>query len=54
MHQELIREVIKHFEQNGLHLVPMKFLQASEDHLMQHYIDLKDHPFFLGLVKYMK
>lgn len=28
-------------------------LQASEDLLMKHYIDLKDRPFFHPLVKYM-
>lgn len=28
-------------------------LKASEDLLKQHYIDLKDRPFFPGLVKYM-
>lgn len=27
--------------------------QASEDLLKQHYIDLKDRPFYPGLVKYM-
>lgn len=27
--------------------------QASEDLLKQHYIDLKDRPFYAGLVKYM-
>ncbi|XP_011819166.1 PREDICTED: nucleoside diphosphate kinase A-like [Colobus angolensis palliatus] len=27
--------------------------QASEDLLKEHYIDLKDRPFFAGLVKYM-
>ncbi|XP_006152705.1 nucleoside diphosphate kinase B [Tupaia chinensis] len=31
----------------------MKFLRASEEHLKQHYNDLKDRPFFPGLVKYM-
>ncbi|XP_038949634.1 nucleoside diphosphate kinase B-like [Rattus norvegicus] len=31
----------------------MKFLPASEDHRKQHYFELKDCPFFLGLVKYM-
>lgn len=31
----------------------MKFLVASEEHLKQYYVDLKDHPFFPGLVKYM-
>lgn len=28
-------------------------MQASEDLLKQHYIDLKDRPFYPGLVKYM-
>lgn len=28
--------------------------QASEDLLKEHYIDLKDRPFFAGLVKYMQ
>lgn len=31
----------------------MKFLQASEEYLKHHYIDLKDCSFFPGLVKYM-
>ncbi|XP_051948296.1 nucleoside diphosphate kinase A 2 [Xyrauchen texanus] len=49
----LIGEIIKRFEQKGFRLMAMKFLQASEDLLKQHYIDLKDRPFFPGLVKYM-
>ncbi|XP_073700362.1 nucleoside diphosphate kinase A [Garra rufa] len=49
----LIGEVMKRFEQKGFKLVGMKFLQASEDLLKQHYIDLKDRPFYPGLVKYM-
>ncbi|VCW67421.1 unnamed protein product [Gulo gulo] len=32
----------------------MKLIQASEDLLKEHYTDLKDHPFFAGLVKYMQ
>merc|ERR1719244_1399173 len=31
----------------------MKFMQASEDHLKNHYADLSSKPFFGGLVKYM-
>merc|ERR1719415_375825 len=31
----------------------MKFMQASEEHLKQHYADLSKKPFFNGLVKYM-
>ncbi|NP_001349193.1 nucleoside diphosphate kinase A isoform a [Danio rerio] len=60
----LMGEIIKRFEQKGFRLVAMKFLQvcvlmvdqdavASEDLLKQHYIDLKDRPFYPGLVKYM-
>lgn len=46
-------EIIKHFEHKRFHLVAMKLLWASEELLKQHSIDLKDHPFFPGLVKYM-
>uniref|UniRef100_A0A671N1R8 Nucleoside diphosphate kinase B n=2 Tax=Sinocyclocheilus TaxID=75365 RepID=A0A671N1R8_9TELE len=49
----LIGDIVKRFEQKGFRLVAMKFLQASEDLLKQHYIDLKDRPFYPGLVKYM-
>lgn len=33
--------------------VPSLLSKASEDLLKQHYIDLKDRPFYPGLVKYM-
>uniref|UniRef100_A0A2K5EEG3 Nucleoside diphosphate kinase A n=1 Tax=Aotus nancymaae TaxID=37293 RepID=A0A2K5EEG3_AOTNA len=49
----LVGEIIKHFEQKGFRLVGLKFMQTSEDLLKEHYIDLKDCPFFAGLVKYM-
>ncbi|NWI33404.1 NDK kinase, partial [Circaetus pectoralis] len=49
----LVGEIIKRFEQKGFRLVAMKFVHASEDLLKQHYIDLKDRPFYPGLVKYM-
>uniref|UniRef100_A0A2K6SQH9 nucleoside-diphosphate kinase n=1 Tax=Saimiri boliviensis boliviensis TaxID=39432 RepID=A0A2K6SQH9_SAIBB len=49
----LVGEIIKLFKQKGSRLVAMKVLRASEEHLKQHYIDLKDRPFFPGLVKYM-
>ncbi|MCQ8205407.1 hypothetical protein NP569_24265, partial [Vibrio parahaemolyticus] len=47
----LVGEIIKRFEQKGFRLVGLKFLQASEDLLKEHYTDLKDRPFFTGLVK---
>ncbi|KAM7338315.1 hypothetical protein ACRRTK_001799 [Alexandromys fortis] len=43
----LAGEIIKCFKQKGFHLVAMKFLRASEEHLKQHHIDLKDRPSFL-------
>merc|ERR1711894_376989 len=46
-------DIIKRFEKKGFKLVAMKFMQASEDHLRQHYSDLSSRPFFPGLVKYM-
>ncbi|NP_571002.1 nucleoside diphosphate kinase B [Danio rerio] len=48
----LMGEIIKRFEQKGFRLVAAKFVQASEDLAKQHYIDLKDQPFYAGLVKY--
>uniref|UniRef100_A0A7M4E1N1 nucleoside-diphosphate kinase n=1 Tax=Crocodylus porosus TaxID=8502 RepID=A0A7M4E1N1_CROPO len=49
----LVGDIVKRFEQKGFRLVAMKFMHASEDLLKQHYIDLKDRPFYPGLVKYM-
>ncbi|KAM8931979.1 nucleoside diphosphate kinase A-like [Lycaon pictus] len=50
----LTGEIIEHFEQKGFCLIVIKLIQASEDLLKEHYIDLKDCPFFAGLVKYMQ
>ncbi|GLD68362.1 nucleoside diphosphate kinase B, partial [Lates japonicus] len=49
----LCGEIIKRFEQRGFRLVAAKFMQASEDHMKKHYLDLKDTPFYAGLCKYM-
>ena len=49
----LIGDIIKRFEQKGFKLVAMKFMQASEELLSQHYADLSEKPFFNGLVKFM-
>uniref|UniRef100_A0A3B4WVT4 Nucleoside diphosphate kinase n=1 Tax=Seriola lalandi dorsalis TaxID=1841481 RepID=A0A3B4WVT4_SERLL len=49
----IIGEIIKRFEVKGFKLVGLKMLHASEDLLMQHYIDLKDRPFFPTLINYM-
>ncbi|XP_032181709.1 nucleoside diphosphate kinase A-like [Mustela erminea] len=52
--RSLVGEIIKRLEQKGFRLVAMKLIQASEDLLKEHYIDLKDCPFFTDLVKYMQ
>ena len=49
----LMGKIIKHFEHKGFRLVAMKFLRASNELLKVHYIDLKDRPFYPGLVRYM-
>jgi len=53
VHRGIIGDIIKRFEQKGFKLVAMKFMWASEELLKKHYADLKDKPFFPGLVKYM-
>ena len=40
VHRGICGEIIKRFENKGFKLVAMKFMQASEDHLKNHYADL--------------
>merc|ERR1712027_16441 len=49
----LCGEIIKRFENKGFKLVAMKFMQASEELLKNHYADLSSKGFFAGLIKYM-
>ncbi|KAM3591364.1 uncharacterized protein V6R79_000757 [Siganus canaliculatus] len=49
----IIGEIIKRFEVKGFKLVGLKMLHASGDLLEQHYIDLKERPFFPALISYM-
>ncbi|KAG6887529.1 Nucleoside diphosphate kinase B [Termitomyces sp. Mi166 len=49
----LVGKIIQRFEERGFKLVALKFVQATEEHLEKHYADLKEKPFFPGLVKYM-
>merc|ERR1712165_187600 len=53
VHRGICGEIIMRFENKGFKLVAMKFMQASEEHLKNHYADLSERPFFPGLVKYM-
>jgi nucleoside-diphosphate kinase len=49
----LVGKIIQRFEERGYKLVAMKQVKASRNHLEVHYQDLKEKPFFRGLVEYM-
>ncbi|KAI6173144.1 Nucleoside diphosphate kinase [Aphelenchoides besseyi] len=49
----LVAKIIGRFEDRGYKLVALKMTQPSKEHLEVHYQDLKDKPFFGGLVTYM-
>ncbi|TGZ77161.1 nucleoside diphosphate kinase [Ascodesmis nigricans] len=49
----LVGQIIQRFEQRGYKLVALKLTSPGKAHLEQHYSDLKDKPFFPGLVEYM-
>ncbi len=49
----LIGEVIKRFEQKGLHLVCLKMISLTDSILDEWYVHHKDKPFFPSLKAYM-
>ena len=49
----LVGEVIKRFEQKGLHLVGLKMINLNDSVLDEWYVHHKDKPFFSSLKKYM-
>ncbi|GLB35312.1 putative nucleoside diphosphate kinase [Lyophyllum shimeji] len=49
----LVGKIIQRFEERGYKLIAMKLVQPTEQHLENHYADLKGKPFFPGLIKYM-
>ncbi|KAI1075638.1 nucleoside diphosphate kinase [Whalleya microplaca] len=49
----LVGTIISRFESRGYKLVAIKLVTPGKAHLEQHYSDLKDKPFFAGLVEYM-
>nr|XP_033770853.1 nucleoside diphosphate kinase 3 isoform X2 [Geotrypetes seraphini] len=51
--RRLVGEIIRRFEQKGFKLVGMKLMQASDKLLKEHYLALRDRPFYSRLVKYM-
>uniref|UniRef100_A0A914C7T1 Nucleoside diphosphate kinase n=2 Tax=Acrobeloides nanus TaxID=290746 RepID=A0A914C7T1_9BILA len=52
--RNLVGKIIQRFEERGYKLVALKLVQASKNHLEVHYQDLKEKPFFPGLIKYMQ
>eukprot|EP00293_Proteomonas_sulcata_P019316 CAMPEP_0184289642 /NCGR_PEP_ID=MMETSP1049-20130417/2049_1 /TAXON_ID=77928 /ORGANISM="Proteomonas sulcata, Strain CCMP704" /LENGTH=144 /DNA_ID=CAMNT_0026596519 /DNA_START=32 /DNA_END=466 /DNA_ORIENTATION=+ len=50
----LVSKIIARFEEKGFKLCALKFMQADEALLKEHYGDLSSKPFFAGLVEYMK
>jgi nucleoside-diphosphate kinase len=49
----LTGEIIKRFEQRGLRIIGMKFMQISQELAEKHYAIHKERPFFAGLVSYI-
>lgn len=49
----LIGEVISRFERRGLKLVAAKFMVVSRELAEQHYAELKERPFFPGLIQFI-
>ncbi|KAG8809226.1 nucleoside diphosphate kinase [Serendipita sp. 399] len=51
--RNLIGKIVARFEERGYKIVAMKMVHATTAHLEEHYADLKNKPFFPGLIKYM-
>ncbi|KAG8803174.1 nucleoside diphosphate kinase [Serendipita sp. 398] len=51
--RNLIGKIVGRFEERGYKIVAMKMVHATTQHLEEHYADLKNKPFFPGLIKYM-
>ena len=52
--RNLLGEIILRFERKGLKIVGLKMMKLDDVLLTEHYIHLKDKPFFEGLKKFMK
>ncbi|PJF34806.1 MAG: nucleoside-diphosphate kinase [Candidatus Thermofonsia Clade 1 bacterium] len=49
----LVGEIIRRFEQRGLRIVGLKFMQVSRELAEQHYAIHRQKPFFNSLVEYI-
>lgn len=51
--RNLTGEVIRRFERKGYKVVALKLMQATEELLRAHYVELVERPFFPEIVEYM-
>lgn len=49
----LVGKIIARFEEKGFKLVGLKLAQPTKEQFEVHYSDLKEKPFFPGLLSYM-
>ena len=49
----LVGKIISRFEEKGFKLVGLKLAQPTKEQFEAHYADLKEKPFFPGLLSYM-
>jgi nucleoside-diphosphate kinase len=52
--RNLVGEIISRFEKKGLKIVGIKMMQVSDVLLEEHYMHIKDKPFFPGIRDFMK
>ncbi len=52
--RNLVGEIISRFEKKGLKIVGIKMMQVSDILLEEHYMHIKDKPFFPGIRNFMK
>merc|ERR550519_2289454 len=53
VHRGLVGVIMKRFEARGFKLLACKFMQAGQELLKEHYIDLSKKGFFSELIRYM-
>ncbi|HEY6782735.1 MAG TPA: nucleoside-diphosphate kinase [Candidatus Dormibacteraeota bacterium] len=51
--RRLVGEVIRRFEQRGLHLVALKLLRIDRDLAERHYAEHRGKPFFAGVIEFI-
>ncbi|MGD8276306.1 MAG: nucleoside-diphosphate kinase [Thiohalocapsa sp.] len=49
----LVGEILARLERRGLKLVGAKFMRVSQELAAEHYAELKDKPFYPGLIDYI-